>query len=124
MDVLDLAVGDCLQDPLQGQSEGEVNTVQAVICDEPHDTEVYALFDLPGDDSAPYPGDDSVDIDAENGCVARFEEYVGSAYETSALFVSTISPREATWATGDREVVCLVYNPEEQLTGSVQGSGQ
>lgn len=124
MDVMELAVGDCLEDPLGGQTEGEVAEVQVVVCSEPHDSEVYALFDTPEGPDAEYPGDDAVNAVAEDGCLERFEGYVGQTYENSALFITTISPRSQTWSMGDREVVCLAYDPEEQLTGSVQGSGQ
>lgn len=120
--VLDLAVGDCLQDPLEGEEEGRISEVQAVPCTELHDEEVYALFDVP--EAGEYPGDTDIDQQAQDGCLERFEDYVGAEYEESALYISTIAPRAETWAQGDREVVCLAYLPEEQLTGSVRGTGQ
>ena len=56
-------------------------------------------------------------------CIARFEDYVGVAYTDSPLEVFTIIPTEASWESGDREVICSLYNSDfTKLTGSMRGS--
>lgn len=125
--VFDLSVGDCVDDPIEAQSDDlvEVEAVEDVPCDEPHEAEVYALVDLPGTDSAVFPGEDSIAQQADQECLARFEEYVGTTYEQSTLAYSYYMPTAQSWDAGDREVACLVADYEgELITGSVRGSGR
>ena len=123
--VQELAIGDCLADPLNGQTEGEVGNVEAIACAEPHDAEVYAAFDLPETAGEAFPGEDTVFGLAETGCYERFEDFVGVPFQESALRFSTVSPTAATWGGGDRVVLCLVSAVDgTQLTGSVQGTEQ
>jgi hypothetical protein len=90
-------------------------------CAAEHDAEVYALVSLP---EGPWPGEEAVDAAADEACRSEFEAYVGAAYDDSALYFLYYSPTQDGWATGDREVICLVFDPEGPLTGSVRGSGQ
>ena len=112
------AVGECFQDPEETDEVGELDKVD---CDEAHDNEVIAVFDLEGDD---FPGADEVQSQAEEGCVGEFEDYVGSTFEESDLDLFTITPTEETWdEADDREVICSVYALDESpLEGSVEGS--
>ena len=43
---------------------------------------------------------------------------------TIALYFMYYPPTQDGWATGGREVTCLVFDPEGPLTGSVRGSGR
>lgn len=149
VDALRVQVGDCFN----GTIPFAVGSIDALPCAEPHDHEVYAVFDLdPTPDPVPpsvpegastsstsasststtadladeeYPGEARVQELGERGCLVAFGSYVGSAYETSALEIGLILPTEETWdAIGDREVVCTVRRADgAQLTGSVQGTG-
>ena len=111
-----LQVGDCFDDP----GSDAVSSVPAVPCDEPHVNEVYALFDVEGDD---WPGEESLRGDAEAGCIERFDAYVGTPYAESALFSRAIIPSEDTWEQADdREIICIVYDPSGERTGSAEGS--
>ena len=56
-------MGDCFDQP----PDGNIQEVAGVPCDEPHDTEVYAKFDMEGGDDAPYPGDAAVQRCADDG---------------------------------------------------------
>jgi hypothetical protein len=126
-DVFDLSVGDCVDDPLEPESDNlvEVEAVESVPCDEPHEAEVYAVVDLPGGDSAAFPGEDSISRQADEVCFGRFEQYVGTAYEASTLAYSYYMPTSQSWDEGDREVACLASDYEgELITGSVRGSGR
>jgi hypothetical protein len=116
--VFDLAVGDCFDDPVSG---GEISSVTAVDCATPHDNEVYAVYDFDGTE---YPGSGELTATADEGCESRFEDYVGIAYLDSALFYTHLVPTEESWGTGDREIVCVLYEPNEKLTGSMQGAAR
>jgi len=53
----------------------------------------------------------------------RFGDYVGTAYESSKSYITTIDPSAENWAQGDPEVVCLL-NLEDltQITNSARDS--
>jgi Septum formation len=113
--------GDCINLP-----DGNlVESVKRVPCAQAHDAEVYSLFDL-AEAAAAYPGADAVNESAADGCVDRFADFVGVAYEYSVLDVFYLHPTEESWnQIDDREVVCLVTPMDGgQLTGTMRGSGQ
>ncbi len=118
-EVFDLQVGDCFDDP--DEPVEQLAEVPLIGCEQPHDNQVFALFDLPGQD---FPGDAQVTEQARDGCLARFEDYVGSAYEESELFAAWLPPTQASWQAGDREVVCVLFAEDGPLVGSQQGSGR
>ena len=107
----DLAAGDCTADELTGS----VADVDTVACDTGHTHEVFATFELEGDDGADFPGRSEVESDAVAGCNGdRFEEHVGIAYEDSTLHTTFLVPTEDTWdGAGDRTVVCFVFEPAD-----------
>lgn len=117
-DVFSVALGDCFNDD-QAAPGSEISDVPAVPCAEPHDNEVYFLFDVPGEE---FP----VDIDqlADDGCYTQFATFVGLDYETSVLNYFPIQPTAQTWADGDREVICSVFEPEVQVSGTLAGSAR
>lgn len=117
--VFDLEVGQCFNDP---DSFDEVANVDIVDCEEPHDNEVYHLFDL-ADGS--YPGLDAVESDAVDGCLAAFEPFVGRDYQTSELDIRYLYPTPDTWDDGDREIVCALFDLSgAQMTGTERNSGR
>ena len=110
-------VGDCFDAP-----EREVEALPVVPCDEPHPNEVIAVFDLP---ESSWPGQEAVEQLAAQGCLERFEGYVGRAYGESALQAFPITPSEESWEDDDdRQVICAAFDPAGPLTGSVKGSGR
>lgn len=115
-DVFALEVGRCLDDP--GERTG-IEEVEVVACDQPHDFEVFALVDLP---EGPYPGDSQVADRAREACTDRFAAYVGTEEASSALATAFLVPNEGGWEGGDREVVCLLYEPDQRLEGSMRGA--
>ncbi|WP_075827931.1 septum formation family protein [Cellulosimicrobium sp. CUA-896] len=116
-DVFSITVGDCTND---GDVDAtEVSSVEAVPCDEPHDNEVYAAFDVDGDE---FPGTDEIQVIADERCLAEFEPFVGISYDVSRLGYWPMTPTESSWGQGDREVLCLVFDVDlEKLTGSAEG---
>lgn len=123
--VFSIEAGTCFDDVAEFTEEGggEVSDVPVVDCAEPHDNEVYATFDIDGDE---WPGEEAVRTAADEGCVGRFEDYVGRDYPSSRFVSQNIVPTEQTWnQAGDREVICFLHNIElAKLEGSAQGSGE
>ena len=96
--VFRIQVGDCIG----GGLSDEVESVEGVPCNEPHEQEVYHVFDLPEGDGS-YPGDISVAEQAESGCTTAFEPFVGLSYEASIYGINTLTPSMDTWdSVGDR----------------------
>lgn len=118
LDAFELRLGDCFDDP--DVYAEEFSSLPGVPCNEPHDNEAYAVFDLT---MTTYPEYDIAEI-SEASCLDRFESYVGRDYESSALDVVTMYPTKESWAQNDREVVCALYDMSgEKLVGSAKGSG-
>ena len=115
-DVFDVNVGDCFNN--EDSTTDEISDVPAVPCAEPHDNEIYHLFDLAGDE---YPVDTPDQADA--GCYDPFTAFIGLDYESSALDYYPIYPTAETWATGDREVICVAFD-EVPTTGSLAGAAR
>ena len=98
--------------------------IATVPCDQPHDVEIGAVFDHPSGPGADFPGEVSVDGFATGECIARFEAYVGAAYEASTLDIAYVAPGEDGWEDGDRRIACVLYHLDfAPLTGSVRGTG-
>ncbi len=127
IDAFEIRVGDCFNDSedLVGaiSDSEEVYGVDGVPCTEPHDNEVYALFDVSGNT---YPGMEMLEELAYSGCIDRFEPFVGRDYPSSALEVYPLFPTSQSWSRlNDREVVCALFNVDlSRLQGSMKGSGR
>jgi hypothetical protein len=93
-------------------------------CDEPHDGEVFLVSSV--DDAEEFPGMSELERRAEAVCTGdAFEQYVGRAYDDSALNVTYVTPSEDSWAAGDRDIVCVATLPAgDQLTATVEDSNQ
>ena len=115
-----LAVGECIDD---AQIQNLIDGLDAVTtsCDAPHENEVYYVAEYP---EGPYPGEEAIDADVSNACLASFEPYVGRDYESSALDYVYFWPYEDRWNAGLRFGVCFVFDVEgTPLTGSAYQSG-
>ncbi len=114
-DAFALQVGDCLDD---GTATGEVQTVPTVPCAGPHDSEIYSAHQL---GKSAYPGVDAVIEQAEALCLPAFDQFVGEPYLDSRFDFSYYYPTDQSWANGDREVLCVIYDPEGPVVGSLAG---
>jgi hypothetical protein len=92
--VFSLEVGDCF---LSLEAE-EVSDVSIVDCSEPHELEVFAVWNV-GDT---LPSEEAM----AEGCVDRFENAIGIAYSDSVIFSAPITPTSESFSQGDREVIC------------------
>jgi hypothetical protein len=117
VDAFQMRVGDCFDDGSTFDDDN-VDSVPGVPCSNPHDNEVYAVYDVA---AASFPGEAMAEM-AHEGCLERFEAFVGKDYESSSLDIATLYPSAESWQQSDREVVCAVYDVDaEKLTGSVKG---
>lgn len=119
IDAFGIGLGECINLP----DEDLVDTLEGVACTQPHDAEVYSIFDM-AHTAAPYPGEEAVIDAAFDGCLAAFQTFVGVAYEFSELDVYYLHPTEESWKDlDDREIVCLLTALDgSKLTGSMEGS--
>jgi hypothetical protein len=116
--VFSMSAGDCFNDP---NNTEVVSDVEIVDCGETHDNEVYDTFDLA---DSTFPGQVAVEDKAANGCLSRFEPYVGADYLDSSLEISFLTPSDGSWDDGDREVVCFLYDGTGgTLATSAKGTG-
>ncbi|MDJ0747876.1 MAG: septum formation family protein [Woeseiaceae bacterium] len=118
-----IRIGDCFNDTasISTAEGGEVSSLPAVPCSEPHDNEVYAVFDL---GVAEFPEGNAMSTMAFDACRNRFESFVGVDYESSALDILALYPTRESWELqGDREVVCAVFEMNaKKLTGSARNT--
>jgi hypothetical protein len=108
LSVYQLRSGDCIKK----FGEGTSFTVDAVPCGEPHDTQVYALFDLP---DKPFPGQAAVTADAERGCTERLPEAMNARVSSGEISIGYYQPQEGTWSR-DREVACVFVSEKGDIT--------
>ena len=111
--VFGLSEGECFDDPEVTQ---DVREVPLVPCDQPHDNEVFATFDL---DDGEFPGGEVVEEQALEGCTEAFPEGVAERYDDTQLVIGVFTPSADSWDGGDREVVCFLSSPDGMLTGSL-----
>lgn len=120
IDIFSLKVGDCM--PMSSAS-GLISEASVVPCSDPHAEEVFHEITL---DDGDFPGDETIDEQAETGCVAAFESFVGIEWNSSTLDMYPITPTQDTWEHyNDRVVQCVVLDPTQtELTGSLKGAAR
>lgn len=115
----ELAVGDCV---VTDTSATVVSTVEVVDCAEPHNYEVFLLHTLT---DASLPDSATMDQYAQDACLPAFNEYVGIEYAYSSYGITTLSPKETSWALGDRTLKCLIASMDDtELVGSARGTAK
>lgn len=122
---LDLVKGTCLADaPFTEGEPTQVTELTTVRCREPHQAEIYEIIQLRPARRAPFPGGDELRRDARRRCRGRFEAFVGIPWTASELELATLQPTRASWAEGDRAIVCVLFRPDgEDLEGSARNAG-
>ena len=115
--VFEIQAGDCFT----SSGDPDVITVTGLACDEPHEAQAYAVFELTGDD---YPGDDDVSAQATEGCEGDLRDgFVGDpTAQPVALLFDAIRPTEESWNDfDDREVICVTLAADgSELTATVE----
>ncbi len=125
LDVQDVRVGDCFD--LEGdvpEGGGEISSVRAIPCGEPHVYEMYFVGDYPEGEEPSGPNEDYTAWE-QDACVGSFESYVGHSFDTSIYYISALTPTDESWDAGDRALQCFLHNEEETaVSGSAEGSAQ
>ena len=115
--VSDLRVGQCYQQPKDEQTPW----VEVLSCGQPHDAELFAIVPLGGQ---VLPAEAELERLADQACAVQFRAYVGVAPEASRLDFGWWAPTKASWASGDRSVVCSLESADaSRLVGSMHGTG-
>ena len=115
----DLRAGDCFN----AGEETEISDVHGVPCDEPHAYEVFAVQTYGG--GALPASDAQLETVFGELCVPPFQTYVGTAYQTSELWASFVTPTEDGWNDGDREFICYLFEEDEStMTRSMAGASR
>lgn len=114
VDIFALRVADCFDNP-HGQS---VSSVALIPCTQPHDTQVFAQFDVTGSSSS-YPGATQLKQQATSGCNSRIAGNLDRSKITKTLSVRFIFPLPGSWGLGHRTVSCLVVDSTPDLRSSL-----
>jgi lipoprotein signal peptidase len=114
LSVFSLAVGDCFDNPAGATS---VISVTAIPCDQAHNAQIYAEFNLAGSDQS-YPGTAVVTRLATSGCNARAGR-LDKSKVTNSMTIRILYPEADSWLNGDRTVACMVANPTATITSSL-----
>ncbi|MFZ1410018.1 MAG: septum formation family protein [Micropruina sp.] len=110
-----IKVGDCTGE----LKEGSLSTADLVPCAQAHYFEAYASKILTDGD---FPGEESLRKSADTYCNDQFETFVGVGSNDSTYVVFHLTPVAETWATGDRQILCLAGSEKGGLTGSLKGT--
>lgn len=113
--VNELEVGDCLK----RLSEGTHFLVSVVPCSAPHRAEVFAKVTLTG---ISYPGESVIAEEAENRCSQRLTS-IADPEKLEDLNLFYFGPTRSSWEDGDRQVLCLVMDPNRDRTGRILEGG-
>jgi putative regulator of septum formation/uncharacterized protein DUF4190 len=109
-----LVPGQCLNGLKDGSS---ISDLPAVACTEPHEGEVYAVFDLK---DGGFPGDTEIAKLAEDGCTDRLQSEVPKAADDPDLEIYYLHPTRTSWTLGDHEVACVAMSSKGKVTGSIK----
>jgi hypothetical protein len=105
--------GDCLTGSNMGlgNSTPWPDYVTRAACTQPHEAEVFFAGDN-WPQSLAYPGKKTIDDQAHARCATAFTGYDGIAYTASAFTFDSIFDDDASdWASGDRSLDCVAYEP-------------
>ena len=115
----DLRAGDCFN----AGDATEISDVDGVPCGQAHEYEVFSLASYEGDGT--FPSDAQLEGIFTEVCEPAFETYVGEPYATSVIYGTMITPSEESWADGDREYICVLYDPDDAaLTQSLRDANR
>jgi len=105
--------GDCYD-------EADADSVTVVDCTTAHGYEVFASLLLADGDYV----QSTISADAEARCRTAFGTFIGLEFDASALGLRYVAPSERTWEQGDREVLCVAFDPAGPTGGSLAGAAR
>jgi DivIVA domain-containing protein len=127
-----LRMGDCLTGSSLGLGSGDTwpYMVASVPCTSPHLAEVFFAGDAWPKSLTAYPGDNAISDQGWARCLSAFSAYDGTDNSGSVFSIYYILPYSDNWASGNRWLVCMAYDPNRQGPGgplvnySIKGSNQ
>jgi hypothetical protein len=125
--VYQLRPGDCLTGSNLGLGTSKVwpHLVTAVPCTRRHLAEVFFAGNVWPQSLTAYPGDNAVNNQARARCSTAFATYDGIDTSASSFNFDYVTPSGGgDWASGDRWVVCVAYDPGMPVKYSIKGSRQ
>jgi hypothetical protein len=121
-EIPDLEVGDCI-DTSATAGQTTLYRIPVVPCTTAHGGEIYAETTAPdslaGNRST--PTQQALWDAADAYCYPQFAKFVGMRWARSELLYWPIAPSEASWAEGDRRILCVVES-EQPVKGSLAGA--
>jgi len=132
MGAAQLRPGDCLTGAGLRLSSGGPwpYMVAAVPCTDPHLAEVFFAGNAWPASPTAYPGDNEIYWEGYDRCLTAFSAYDGTDNSGSAFSIYYIAPYSDNWASGNRWVVCMAYDPSRQdprgslVDYSIKGTAQ
>ena len=106
-----LRVGDCINNL---RDSNNVQSLPGVPCSQPHEGEVFAVFDLP---AGAYPGGAAVEDQVTKECNDRITSYSPGSAQDPDVGLFSVYPLEQNWNSGDRQVVCIATAKSGATTG-------
>lgn len=71
------------------------------------------------------PGNDAIDIAADDFCYDEFTAFVGIAWDDSTLDYFPLTPLEEGWnQLDDRQVLCFVFDGEGGVVGTLKDAAR
>jgi hypothetical protein len=120
-----LRSGDCLQASKlvlgNGTFFGWPHLVTAVPCTQQHQAEVFFAGNA-WPQSRAFPGKNAIANRGVARCRSAFRAYDGIVPSASFFMIDYIIPDSVAWASGNRRVVCVAYEPWAPVTFSIKGS--
>ena len=116
--LFDLELGDCLNDagiPLRS----DMIDVPRVSCEEPHDSELFAILGVEG---SVFPGERELVSQGQDRCAKAFGDFIGIPFANSTLDFRFYYPTASSWVQGDRTIYCLAFDPGLTVSGSLLNS--
>lgn len=103
------------------ESLGIDEQVKPVECSSPYNGQLFAYGELP--DTGDFPGDDAVDTQVLEICIAEFTSFVGISPTASAAGDFTYwFPTEGGWNETDRRWLCAILADEPFVGGTNEGT--
>jgi Septum formation len=120
-----LRSGDCLQGSNLVLGSGNFfawpHLVTAVPCAQQHLAEVFFAGNA-WPRSRAFPGENVIANQGLARCRSAFRAYDGIVPSASAFTIDYITPDSAAWASSNRRVICVAYQPWAPVTFSIKSS--
>lgn len=119
--LFDLREDDCFTpaDGLPTPDGGRLKSLSAKVvpCDEAHQGQVYGSFELAGE---AFPGAGAIAAEAHQGCAPRLHDFTPDTAALPRVQMYYYYPEGASWARGNRTVLCWVGSTAGPLQKSLR----